>query len=61
MVNALEFGRGAEFLKSEFIIFIEGPYLNGLFGDFENSFGQTVILFFVAYLVYYNFYNWPKS
>jgi hypothetical protein len=34
MVNALEFGWGAEFQKYEILIFIEGFHLNGLFGDF---------------------------
>jgi hypothetical protein len=25
-----------------------------------NYFGQAFIIFIVAYLVYFNFYNWPK-
>jgi hypothetical protein len=25
-----------------------------------NYFGQTFIIFIVDYLVYFNFYNWPK-
>jgi hypothetical protein len=48
-VNALEFGLEAEIQKSEFQISIEGLQLNGLFGDFEIFFGQTLLLIFVAY------------
>jgi hypothetical protein len=61
MVNALEFGEGAEFQKSEILISIEGPHLNGLFGDFEKFFWANSLTIYVAYLVYHNFYNWPKS
>ena len=38
MVNAVEFGWGAEYQKSEILISIEGLHLNGLFGDFEKFF-----------------------
>jgi hypothetical protein len=29
-------------------------------GVLKNSFGQTLLLIFVAYLVYFNFYNCPS-
>jgi hypothetical protein len=61
MVNALEFGWGAEIQKSEIQISIESLQLNGLFGDFEKFFWANSLTIFVACLVYYNFYNWLKS
>ena len=61
MVNALAFGEGAVFQKYEILISIEGLHLNGLFGDFEKFFWANSLIIFVAYLVYYNFYNCPKS
>jgi uncharacterized membrane protein YbhN (UPF0104 family) len=54
-VNALEFG-----LEDEIQISIEGLHWKGLFGNLENFFWATLLLFFVAYLMYYNFYSWPK-
>jgi hypothetical protein len=47
MVNALEFGEGAEFQKSEILISIEGLHLKGLFGDFEIFFWAKSLHYFL--------------
>jgi hypothetical protein len=54
-------GEGLNSRNLNFLISIEGLHLNGLFGEFEKFFWANSITIFVAYLVYYNFYNWPKS
>jgi hypothetical protein len=61
MVNVFEFGEGAEFQKSEILIFIGSSHLSGLFGDFAKPFWDNSLTIFVGYLVYCNFYNWHKS
>jgi hypothetical protein len=61
MVNVFEFGEEAEFQKFEILIFIGSSRLSGLFGDFAKTLLGQLSYYFVGYLVYYNFYNWPKS
>ena len=47
MMNALEFGWGAEFQKSEILISIEGLHLKGLFEDFEIFFWAKSLHYFL--------------
>jgi hypothetical protein len=46
MVNVLEFGEGAEFHKSKILIFMEGPHLIGLIGDFSKLFWANPLTIF---------------
>jgi hypothetical protein len=50
--------------KFRFLNFLNFPlsfHLRAVFGILQNLFDQTYLLYFLAYLVYYNFVNWSSS
>jgi hypothetical protein len=46
MVNMFDLGEGAEFQKSEILIFIGSSHLSALFGDFSKPFWDKSITIF---------------